>query len=57
MRARRIYSTALERVNDRSSIYARVGKGADIAAWKQAARGELVAVGKWQTGYAQAQWS
>ena len=54
MRARRIYATTWERINDRSWIYAGVGKGADVAAWKQAARAELVETAKWRTGYAQA---
>ena len=38
----------------RSWIYAGVGKGADIAAWKQAARAELASTAKWKAGYAQA---
>ena len=54
MRSRRIYATNWEKVNSRDWIYAGVGKGADIAAWNQAARAELAAVGKWKTGYAQA---
>ena len=35
MRVRRIYATAWERVNDKSWIYAGVGKGAGIAAWNR----------------------
>ena len=54
MRSRRIYATNWEKINSRDWIYAGVGKGADIAAWNQAARAELAALGKWKTGYAQA---
>ena len=54
MRSRRIYATNWEKANSREWIYAGVGKGADIAAWNQAARAELASVGKWKTGYAQA---
>ena len=54
MRARRIFATAWERANDKSWIYAGVGKGADIAAWKQAARAELASTAEWKSGYAQA---
>ena len=42
------------RANDKSLIYAGAGKGADIAAWKQAARAELAETFKWKTAYAQA---
>ena len=35
-------------------MYVVVGKGADIAAWKQAARAELTDLMDWKTGYAQA---
>ena len=41
MRARKIYATAWERITDTSWIYAGVRKGADIDAWRQAARAEL----------------
>ena len=54
MRARRISATKWERINSRDWIYAGVGKGADIAAWNQAARAEMAAMGRWKTGYAQA---
>lgn len=54
MRARRINATAWERINDRSWIYAGVGKGADIAAWNQSARADMAAIGRWKTGYVQA---
>ena len=54
MRARKIFATTWARVYDRSWIYAGTGEGADIAAWKQAARAELAATGKWRAGYAQA---
>ena len=54
MRARRINATQWERINDRSWIYAGFGKGADFAAWNQAARVEMAAIGRWKTGYAQA---
>ena len=54
MRARRINATNWEKINSRDCIYAGVGKGADIAAWNQAARAELAALGKWKTEYAQA---
>ena len=54
MRARRIAATDWERANSRDWIYAGVGKGADIAAWNQAARAEMAAMGRWKAGYAQA---
>ena len=54
MRTRKIYATAWERANDQDWVYAGVGKGADIAAWKQAARAELTDLMDWKTGYAQA---
>ena len=54
MRARRIFATAWERENDRSFLYAGVDKGADIAAWKQAARAELATTTSHKVGYAQA---
>ena len=54
MRARRIVATTWERACEKSWIYVGVGKGADIAAWKQAARAELASTAKWRTGYAQA---
>jgi hypothetical protein len=54
MRGRRTCATNWEKANSRDWIYAGVGKGADIAAWNQAARAESAASGKWQTGYAQA---
>ena len=54
MRTRRIHATNWERINSRDWIYAGVGKGADVAAWNQAARAEMAAMGRWKTGYAQA---
>ncbi len=41
MRLRREVAREWERIHDRSYLYAGVGKGADVAAWKQAARAEL----------------
>ena len=42
-----------ERANHRPYLYAGKGMGADVAAWKQAARAELVATMKDSVGYAQ----
>lgn len=44
MRAKRINATAWDRINGRDWIYAGVGKGADTAAWRQAARAEMAAM-------------
>ena len=40
MRARRDVATSWERQHDRPFLYAGPAKGADVAAWKQAARAE-----------------
>ena len=41
MKVRRDIATEWERLNERTYLYAGVGKGASVAAWKQAARAEL----------------
>ena len=43
MRIRREVATEWERLHDRPYLYAGVGRGANVAAWKQAARAELAA--------------
>ena len=43
-----------ERGNDRPYLYAGKGRGADVAAWKQAPRVELAATSQWRVGYGQA---
>ena len=43
-----------ERANHHPFLYAGKGMGADIAAWKQAARAELAATAQFRVGYAQA---
>ena len=43
MRARRNATRRWERCNDRPYLYAGEGKGAQVAAWQQAARGEAAA--------------
>ena len=52
MRARRDLISDWERGHSRSWVYAGVGKGADMAAWRQSASAELAAAMK--TGYTQA---
>ena len=41
MKMRRSAAAEWERANERSFLYACPSKGADVAAWKQAARAEL----------------
>ena len=53
MRARRGLAQAWERACARPYLYAGVGKGANVAAWKQAARAELAATMRHKVGYAQ----
>ena len=52
MKARRLAVAEWEQNNERCNLYAGPGKGADIAAWKQAARAEVAAVSD-GTHYAQ----
>ena len=42
-----------EKANHHPFLYAGKGMGADIAAWKQAARAELAATAHFKVGYAQ----
>ena len=51
MRARRQIAQQWERANERPYLYAGAAKGAEVAAWKQAARAELATRGG--TSYAQ----
>ena len=45
MRSRRYIAQQWERANDRPYLYAGAAKGAEVAAWKQAARAELAVEG------------
>lgn len=54
MEARREVGVEWERQQPRPYLFAGAHKGADIAAWKQAARAELAATTKHKVGYAQA---
>ena len=54
MKARREVGVEWERQQARPYPFAVEHKGADIAAWKQAARAELAAATKHKVGYAQA---
>ena len=53
-RASKEVSMLWERTNQHPFLYAGKGMGADIAAWKQAARAELAATAQFKVGYAQA---
>ena len=54
MKARRDIGLEWERMQARPYLYAGERRGADIAAWKQAARVELASTTKTPVGYAQA---
>ena len=54
MKARRDIGLEWERQQARPYLYAGERKGADIAAWKQAARAELASTTETPAGYAQA---
>ena len=53
-RVRRRYAKRWEEKNSRCYLYAGKGKGANVAAWKQAFAAELAATAKGKTQYAQA---
>jgi len=53
-RARKAVSMKWERENRHPFLYVDKGMGADIAAWKQAARAELATTAQFKVGYAQA---
>ena len=53
-RARKEVTTQWEELNHHPFLYAGKGMGADVAAWKQAARAELAATFQYRIGYAQA---
>ena len=53
-RARKEVTTEWERLNQHPFLYAGKGMGADVAAWKQAARAELAAAATFKVGYGQA---
>ena len=54
MRIRRKHAKKWEEENAREYLYAGKGKGADVAAWKQAGEAELAASMKEYVAYAQA---
>ena len=53
-RARKAISMQWEKENQHPFLYAGKGMGADIAAWKQAARADLATTAQFKVGYAQA---
>lgn len=53
-RVRKHVATEWERANRHPFLYAGKGMGANVAAWKQAARAELAATSTFRVGYAQA---
>ena len=52
-RARKVVATEWGKHNNHPFFYAGKGMGADVAAWKQAARAELATTATFRIGYAQ----